>query len=251
MLFRKKYGERIYFHKVGGEKMLKALLKNDIKYMKKDPMLIATLFLPFILIGVYQGIVRGVPLVFGESTVKYINLYMKPFQYVLLTMGSSMPGVVVALRILDDKDEHMLAFYAVSPLRLNGYFAYRGLSAAVLGFAATSIACSGILGRMPVVYVLYVTLLVVLLTFAIGALAKNKLQGMVCMKLTGIVVILPCVRLLGENQMNWVLKYQPWDYAYKLIMENHVSLVPCMLYAGVVVALCLLLLKRVKKLGQV
>lgn len=230
--------------------MLKALLKNDIKYMKKDPMLIATLFLPLILIGVYQGIVRGLPLAFGESVIKYINLYMKPFQYVLLTMGSSMPGVVVALRILDDKDEHMLTFYAVSPLRLNGYFAYRGLSAAVLGLTATSAACLGILGRIPAIYVLYVTLLILLLTFAIGGLAKNKLQGMVCMKLTGIVVILPCVRLLGENQMNWILKYQPWDYAYRLIMESQVNFLSCALYGGTVIILCLLLLKRVKKLNQ-
>ena len=34
--------------------MIKVLLKNDLKYMKKDPMMIVTLLLPFILIGVYK-----------------------------------------------------------------------------------------------------------------------------------------------------------------------------------------------------
>nr|WP_302599214.1 hypothetical protein [uncultured Cellulosilyticum sp.] len=226
--------------------MIKVLLKNDLKYMKKDPMMIVTLLLPFILIGVYKGIVRGLPIVFGEGIGTYINLYMKLLQYVMITMGSSMPGVVMSLRILDDKDEHMLAFYAVSPLKLSGYFLYRSIGSAVLSMGAAIIACLGIMGNIPGIYVLYVTILGLLLTLAIGGLAKNKLQGMVCMKLTGVVVILPCVRLLGENQMNWVLKYQPWDYAYQLIMKESINIGNCMLYVVIALGLCLMLLGKVK-----
>lgn len=228
--------------------MIKVLLKNDLKYMKKDPMMIVTLLLPFILIGVYAGIIRGLPIVFGEGAVKYINLYSKPLQYVMITMGSSMPGVVMSLRILDDKDEHMLAFYAVSPLKLSGYFLYRSIGSAVLSFCAVVIACLGIMRNIPIIYALYMTALGLLLTLAIGGLAKNKLQGMVCMKLTGIVVILPCVRLLGENEMNWVLKYQPWDYAYALIMRENIDIGTCMLYVIAVLALCFMLLYKVKQI---
>ena len=157
-----------------------------------------------------------------------------------------MPGVVMSLRILDDKDEHMLAFYAVSPLKLSGYFLYRSIGSAVLSMGAAIIACLGIMGNIPGIYVLYVTILGLLLTLAIGGLAKNKLQGMVCMKLTGVVVILPCVRLLGENQMNWVLKYQPWDYAYQLIMKESINIGNCMLYVVIALGLCLMLLGKVK-----
>ena len=111
---------------------------------------------------------------------------------------------------------------------------------------AAIIACLGIMGNIPGIYVLYVTILGLLLTLAIGGLAKNKLQGMVCMKLTGVVVILPCVRLLGENQMNWVLKYQPWDYAYQLIMKESINIGNCMLYVVIALGLCLMLLGKVK-----
>lgn len=228
--------------------MIRALLKNDLKYMKKDPMMIVTLLLPFILMGVYWGLVKGLPLVFGKTAEAYTALYMKPFQYVMITMGSSMPGVVMSLRILDDKDEHMLAFYAISPLKLSGYFMYRGMGSAILSLGAVIISCLGIRGNLPIVYTLYMTALGLLLTLAIGGLAKNKLQGMVCMKLTGIVVILPCIRLLGKNQMNWVLKCQPWDYAYELMMTENINIGVFMLYALLILALYLMLLYKVKRI---
>ena len=226
--------------------MISTLLKNDIKYMKKDPMMIMTLFLPFILIIVYQGFVNGLPIIFEEIVKSYISFYEKPLQYVMITMGSSMPGVVMSLRILDDKDEHMLAFYAISPLRLSGYFLYRSIGSSIVSFLAAIIACLGIMGSVPIVFVGYVTALGVLLTLTIGILAKNKLQGMVCMKLTGIVVILPCIRLLGENEMNWILKCQPWDYAYQLMMQEGVNAINSGLYLGLIIGVCLLLLSRVK-----
>lgn len=226
--------------------MISTLLKNDIKYMKKDPMMMMTLFLPFILILVYQGIVNGLPIIFGETVKPYISFYEKPLQYVMITMGSSMPGVVISLRILDDKDEHMLAFYAISPLRLSGYFFYRSIGSGIVSFLATIIACLGIMGSVPIGFVGYVTALGVLLTLTIGILAKNKLQGMVCMKLTGIVVILPCIRLLGENEMNWILKCQPWDYAYQLMMQEGINAINSGLYVGLIIGVCLLLLRRVK-----
>lgn len=228
--------------------MLKALLKNDMKYMRKDPMLILTLLLPFILIGVYQLIISCVPLIGAKEITSYVALYTKPLQYVLLTMGSSMPGVVVALRILDDKDEHMLNFYAISPLKLSGYFLYRGLSSFVISLIAASIASLGILGNVPIIYVLYVTVLSVLVTFGIGVLGKNKLQGMVYMKVTGIVVLLPCIRLLGENQMNWVLRCQPWDYAYGLIMEECNNILLGIGYSTLVAILYGILLTKAKNL---
>lgn len=226
--------------------MTGTLLKNDFKYMKKDPMMIMTLFLPFILILVYQGIVNGLPMVFGEIVRPYIILYERPLQYVMITMGSSMPGIVMSLRILDDKDEHMLAFYAISPLRLSGYMLYRSIGSAILSFLAAIIACLGIMGSVPFVFVVYVTALGLLLTLAIGILAKNKLQGMVCMKLTGIVVMLPCIRLLGANEMNWILKCQPWDYAYQLMMKEGISVISSGIYIGLVIGLCLVSLSRFK-----
>ena len=226
--------------------MISTLLKNDMRYMKKDPMMIMTLFLPFILIIVYQGLVNGLPIIFGEIVKSYISFYEKPLQYVMITMGSSMPGVVMSLRILDDKDEHMLAFYAISPLRLSGYFLYRSIGSSIVSFLAAIIACLGIMGSVPIGFVGYVTALGVLLTLTIGILAKNKLQGMVCMKLTGIVVILPCIRLLGENEMTWILRCQPWDYAYELMMNGYDNKLLWMGYSILVVILCTLLLVRAK-----
>ena len=75
----------------------------------------------------------------------------------------------------------MLAFYDISPLRLRGYCLYRRIGSGILSLLAVVIA---------------------LLTLSIGLLAKNKLQGMICMKLTGLAVILPCIRLF--QKIKWI-----------------------------------------------
>ena len=92
----------------------------------------------------------------------------------------------------------MLAFYAISPLRLRGYCLYRRIGSGILSLLAVVIACLGIMGKVSVIFALYITDLGLLLTLSIGLLAKNKLQGMICMKLTGLAVILPCIRLFQK-----------------------------------------------------
>ena len=72
------------------------LFKNDLGALKKDPLLIVTLCMPIILWGVYWLLQKGI-----AGLLYDLSVYEASLQYVMLAMGSSMAGVVVALRLLE------------------------------------------------------------------------------------------------------------------------------------------------------
>lgn len=185
--------------------MVSALFENDMKFMKKDPMMWAVVFMPFGMITFFQVVTRLVP---------YVADYEKTLQYLFIAMSGTMPGAILGLRVLDEKDEHLIPYYSVTPLTLRGYYGYRAVSSFLLGIIEVGIVSIGVGGGFQVVPVLYGGLLGVMMTFITGGIAKNKVQGMVFLKLFGVVVLLPCIRLLGENRYDSIIHLIPWDYLY-------------------------------------
>ena len=215
--------------------MVGSIIKNDIRFMKKDPMMWAIVIMPFAMILVYILAVRYVP---------FLEPYLEAFRYLFITITGVMPGAIIGLRILDEKDEHLLPYFSVTPLTLRGYYRYRGIASMCIGIVETIIVCMGTKAELSFVFIIFNACLGIMMTFLVGAIAKNKVQGMVFLKLFGIVVIFPCIRLLGENRYDAFINLLPWDYIYMGFTLEHVAINMTVLYFVYVLGVIGILYRR-------
>ncbi len=208
--------------------------------MKKDPMMWMIVLMPALCITIYQ---------LGMHYLSFLHPYSRVLQYMLIGMCTSFAGIIFALRMLDEKDEHLLSFYAVSPIGIKGYLLYRGGMSFVISGAITSLTSLGIMGSISINSVIYGSLLGILLTLVVGNLAQNKIQGMILAKATGLLVVLPCIRQLGDNSKDWLLVFLPWDYLYKMIVLQERRVTTYMIYCMVMVVGCSYFIWQHKKLN--
>lgn len=210
--------------------MIKMLMINDLKYMRKDPMTYGVIAMPIGMIIAYQ---------LGMMNFEFLRAYSHLFRYVFLTMGSVFVGIILGLRMLDEKDEHLLQCYAVTPLGLKGYYRYRGtvcfiLAALIVSGIGLGVGCEW---RLLSVVTLYGALLGRVTMLGVSCMLRNKIQGMVMAKAIGMMVLLPCVRLLGENKWDGILVVLPWDYAYQMCVLEQFAWPIYLLYLGCIMAL--------------
>lgn len=206
--------------------MIKTLVRNDIAYIKSDPMVWMTLCIPILTVIGYHLL---------TSYLEFLVPYKSPLTYIFINIMPMTTGGVLGLRILEEKDGQLLRYYAVTPLTLTGYFLYRSILSFVISFVGTAFICIGIMGKLPLLLIFYEALIGVLCTFAIGKIAKNKIQGMVLFKPMDSLVILPCIRLLGESQYDGLLRMMPWDLSYQVIVGNEWSYTLFMIYLVMIV----------------
>ena len=193
--------------------MLKEVLKNDMRYMKKDPMVWMMLGVPILYIIIYHFIVLKVQVMIPyKSIVQYLLVALIPFFI----------GIVLGFRMLDEKDEHLLSFYAVSPLGLKGYIRIRIGMALILG--AVSIAIISLFGLVPSTYLFFISFQAILLGplvfLVIGVIGQNKIQGLTIVKIMGMPIILPVLKLIKENPLDPVFVIIPTYNIFQLIVNK-------------------------------
>ena len=127
---------------------------------------------------------------------------------VLAMMTPAMFGWVIGFMLLDDKDEDILSYMAVTPLRRTGYLGFKTIVPAIFSFIYTYgiLAVAG-LTRMRPLQLLPVAAMAALETpiFALmlATLANNKVEGLAIAKLAGLVFVAPFVGYLISS---------PWAY---------------------------------------
>lgn len=219
--------------------MIRTLVSNDMKYMSHDPMSYGLVAMPIAMTTVYRV---------AMHYFKFLLPYKDVFQYIFLTMAVVFVGIILALRMLDEKDEHLLQFYAVSPLRLEGYYGYRGIlclviSMLIAGMTGMGMGCG--VGKLLLI-IPYGAMIGGMTMLGVSCMAQNKIQGMVLAKALGLLVLLPCVRLLGENKLEGLLAILPWDYLYQIIVVSKVEWQFYMLYIGIITFLAYYFIQKGK-----
>lgn len=219
----------------GGSLMTRTLMMNDLKAMKRDPMLMMVLAMPFLMILVFH---------LAINLLSFLVPFKTAFIYLFANLMPMTAGGILGLQILEDKDQQLLRFYAVTPLTLKGYFLYKGIVTFLITFLGTAIIYIGITGQIPLEMVFYEALIGVLCTFGMGKIAKNKVQGMVLFKPMDSLALLPCMRLLGDNRYDKLLKLLPWDYTYQVEVMHEQNLGVYLIYLLVVICLILVIVKH-------
>lgn len=174
-----------------------ALLKNDMRQICKDPMLIASLFGPIAVIAfsrfIFPLLSRWIEQQFTFSLLDYSDFATT---FLLLTIPL-LPGVMAGLLMLDERDENMIAYYAITPLAREGYFVYRLFLPSVLSLLLTCLffLLSGIAEiRVESLYsLLLLTIEAPCLALFLAAFATNKVEGLALSKISGLLFAGPIV----------------------------------------------------------
>ncbi|WP_070000123.1 hypothetical protein [Cellulosilyticum sp. I15G10I2] len=193
--------------------MYQEVLKNDIRYMKKDPMVWMILSVPILYIAIYHLLVLR---------LDFLLPYKGAIQYMIIVLMPFFIGMVLGFRMLDEKDEHMLSFYAVSPLGIRGYIGLRVAMAVILNLLG--IIMIGMFGVFPRAYwffILIQTLLLAPFVFLIlGLIGKNKIQGLTLVKIMGMIFMLPLLKLIKANPLDKIFILIPSYNIFELIVNQ-------------------------------
>lgn len=193
------------------------LIINDIRHAGLDPVLMVGIFAPLALLVVSRF---GFPIVADWLMNDYVfNLYeYSSFAAIFLVVTIPMlTGMMTGLLMLDERDENVISYYAVTPLMRRGYMIYRLVLPSVL---CTLLSSLYFIGSGLSSYQLEHWYILVLLaceapcfTLFLASFSANKVEGLALSKIGGLFIAGPIVayfvpgpwQLLGA----WIPTYWP------------------------------------------
>ncbi len=193
------------------------LIINDIRHAGLDPVLMVGIFAPLALLVVSKF---GFPIVADWLMNDYVfNLYeYSSFAAIFLVVTIPMlTGMMTGLLMLDERDENVISYYAVTPLMRRGYMIYRLVLPSVL---CTLLSSLYFIGSGLSSYQLEHWYILVLLaceapcfTLFLASFSANKVEGLALSKIGGLFIAGPIVayfvpgpwQLLGA----WIPTYWP------------------------------------------
>jgi len=101
------------------------LLGSDLRQMARDPMLAFYFLAPLLLLG---AIKFGVPAA-AELLLQWTDFELTRYQELILSTAMLLIplilGVMAGFMVLDERDENLIGYFAVTPLTKRGYVGYR------------------------------------------------------------------------------------------------------------------------------
>lgn len=200
-------------------KRMLLLSLGDLKNISRDPMLSIVLISPLLLAVVLKAVLPVAAAVTmdrlsADLTVHYPFIISMTFPFVPMLVG-----MLAGLMVLEDLDENMLAYFAVTPVSKAGYLVYRLTVPVFLSFSLTLVMV-WIIGLVPVNYPKLVLVLLMasleapMMALFLGAIASNRIEGLALTKAFGIFLLAPLPGYLIES---------PWQLAAGVLPPYWVS----------------------------
>lgn len=190
----------------------RALLKSDIRQITKDPMLLAGVVGPLAVL-VFARYIFGPISVWVEGRYDFNMMLHADFTlFFLLTVIPLLSGVMTGLLMLDERDEHLIAYFAITPLTRRGYYRYRLMLPSLMSLLSSSLYLlfSGIVEvRVEMIFPLLLSAVEApCIALFLAAAAANKVEGLALSKLCGLLFGGPVVAFFVP---------EPWQAAGMII----------------------------------
>lgn len=185
-------------------KKIIALSRTEMKNITRDQFLLFITFLP-VLLGVICRF--GIPAV-RQLVLPYFDL-QEHYGFImsfLIMMTPAMYGWVIGFTLLDDRDEDILTYISVTPLKRTGYLAFKIVGPVIFGFLWTYVVLI-IAGLTPINFLKLLPVAIMasleapIFALVLAAFARNKIEGLAVAKLGGIVFIGPFIGYFIKS--NW------------------------------------------------
>ncbi|MEO3876701.1 hypothetical protein ABGB18_48790 [Nonomuraea sp. B12E4] len=190
--------------------------RHDLLSVRRDSMLIAVLLGPFLYAAALwflPALTHHAAIAWGFDLVPYHSAIISAF----CVLGPPLLlGAVMALQLLDDKDQHTLTALRVTPVPPVTYPAYRATVTGTLA-ALTVIASLAVSGQVPartlamsVAIAVAAGLLAPLLGLTMASIGRNKIEGLAVMRVVGLAVFtLPMIPFFIPGS--------PWQLAFGVL----------------------------------
>jgi fluoroquinolone transport system permease protein len=207
---------------MGGARILRALLRADLRNILRDPMLRWMILFPLAL-GLLVRL--GAPVLDGALAARY-GTGLAPWHPLLLAFVIlSIPmlsGMVIGFLLLDQRDDRTLAALQVTPVPPSAYLAYR-LALPMALSLLLSLAVPPITGLpLPGAPALAAAALLAapiapFYALLLGALAANKVQGFALTKAAGVLLAAPVAAWFVGGPWQWLFGAVPLFWPAKLL----------------------------------
>lgn len=205
------------------EKLL-VLIKEDLKNIYKNPMYLISFACPLLLI-IFCTI--GINFIENNFTMP-LSKYYALILWMALIMTPFLIGVLVGLILLDEKDQNLMIYFSVTPLKRINYLIYRLSMPFAISFIMNLIlfiATNLIRARMINIFIIVflTSLLAPITTIFMGAFGENKLQGLTLTKLCSFILFFPAINYFIDSKIKFLTYIIPNYYSLEIIRNNYVD----------------------------
>lgn len=174
------------------------LVRLDLRQVTRDSMLAMVLFAPILLILLVRYGVPFITVLLVEELTFDLSIYYDLILSFVLVLIPLMLGTLTGFMMLDERDENLIQYYAITPLTKIGYFIYRltlplvlSILYNVLLLAFGQLDSSSLSVTLPAILMLAVEAPII--TLVLVAFANNKVEGLALSKGLGLIVFIPAV----------------------------------------------------------
>ncbi|SFL80530.1 fluoroquinolone transport system permease protein [Gracilibacillus orientalis] len=207
--------------------MKKMLLLSigDIKNIQREPLLIFSLFGILLLTTVIRFGLPELHTIFLSYTSFPLQPHFRIIVSLALLMAPLMIGMLYGFIILDERDEGVLLFYAVTPITKTGYLFARILAPIIVTFII-SFAAVLIQGLIvwDVITFLPVAILLALqspvVTLLLASLASNKVEGLALTKVINLMLLAPLLDYVISHPIIKITAIFPIYWPVKVFSES-------------------------------
>ena len=195
---------------------LMAFASADLRNIGRDSMLLAILFVPWLMIILSR---LALPMfgvwISSQFPLSIVDLNPLVLSLFFVLQIPMLFGLVFGLLVLDERDAGTLIALLVTPVSSNTYLLYRvGLSALIAAFyVALTLTLSGLMPNTSLLAILPIALLAGLfgpfVALLLAAVAKNKVEGLALSKAFSILMLGPLAGYFIDGRWQLLLGILP------------------------------------------
>jgi fluoroquinolone transport system permease protein len=204
--------------------MLKAIIKSELRGFFRDPLYIFFLFYP-VLIGV-----TGYFLIpYLNSSLGEAHILPEIIAMLFIIMTGYMFGALTAFTLLDDKDDLMLLSLKITPISVKLYVIVKLAISFIFGLITTIIIVltTGFLPDSSFWTIALIAIVAALqapgVALIVNSFAKNKVEGFVIMKMSGLILAFPVIAFFVQSWKEVFLVFAPGFWSARMIQMELIT----------------------------
>jgi len=196
--------------------MFKRVLIHEFKNIQRDIMYKFFMVFPIILAVIAYFLVPYLKENTGELAANIVTL-------IFIIMNGFMFGAITGFTLLDDQDDNVLLSLKITPISVKSYVLIKLSLSYLLGIIATLLLMivTGFLKDIRFVDLLMILILSPMqgpmIALFINSFAKNKVEGFVFMKLSGMLLMIPVASIFLTNWTEIFLGIIPGFWTARIV----------------------------------
>lgn len=202
--------------------MFKLVFVHELKNMIRDKMYAFFLVYPIIISVVSYFLI---------PYLKDINPLASDITFLaLLLMNSFIFGVVTSFTLLDDQDDNVLLSLKITPISVRLYVLFKLLMSYIFGIISTLLILisADYFAQTRLLDIIFILILAPIqgpiLAMLIASISRNKVEGFVIMKLSGLILMVPIAALFLTDWKELLISIFPGFWTARLFSMQFMPL---------------------------